>query len=67
MTFGLSFFTLVNELLGDVTIGLNWRLDGITNTKLAAEQAVVVVDGLLAIELGNEPDCKSLFFVFSEI
>lgn len=49
---------LANKLPGDVIIGLNRQLDNMTNTKLAAERAVANVEGLLAIELGNEPDCE---------
>lgn len=40
-----------------MTIGLNRQLNNIANTQAAAEEAVRRVTGLLAIELGNEPDC----------
>ena len=60
LTFGPSFFNLAAELPGDVTVGLNRELDNIENTQQAAEQAISVIQDLLAIELGNEPDRKSL-------
>ncbi|KAH8109882.1 hypothetical protein DFH11DRAFT_1810021 [Phellopilus nigrolimitatus] len=56
LTYGPSFFTLAGELAGDVTIGLNRQLNDIANTQEAAEEAVQRVKGLLAFELGNEPD-----------
>ncbi|THH09286.1 hypothetical protein EW145_g2135 [Phellinidium pouzarii] len=56
LTYGPSFFSLANELPGDVTIGLNRQLNNISNTQDAAEQAVKGVRGLLALELGNEPE-----------
>ena len=56
LTYGPSFFTLAGVLAGDVTIGLNRELNNIENTRSAAEAAVQRVKGLLAIELGNEPD-----------
>ncbi|EJD06326.1 uncharacterized protein FOMMEDRAFT_25640 [Fomitiporia mediterranea MF3/22] len=59
LTFGSSFFTLANELPGDVTIGLNRQLNNIVNTRTAAEEAIRRVEGLLAVELGNEPDLYS--------
>ncbi|PAV16737.1 glycoside hydrolase family 79 [Pyrrhoderma noxium] len=59
LTYGPSFFTLAGELAGDVTIGLNRELNNIENTRSAAEAAVQRVKGLLAIELGNEPDLYS--------
>lgn len=59
LTFGPSFLTLAGELAGDVTIGLNRELNNIGNTRSAAEEAVRRIPGLLAIELGNEPDLYS--------
>lgn len=56
LTFGPSFFDLAAQLPGDVTIGLNRELNNISNTQIAAEQAVSTIENLLAIELGNEPD-----------
>ncbi|KAI5118607.1 hypothetical protein M0805_008038 [Coniferiporia weirii] len=56
LTYGPSFFALAGELPGDVTIGLNRQLNNISNTQAAAEQAVKSVKGLLALELGNEPE-----------
>ena len=57
LTYGPSFFTLAGQLKGDVTIGLNRQLNNITNTGAAAVRAVQDVPGLLALELGNEPEC----------
>ena len=40
------------------TSGLNRRLNNLSNTEQAAEQAVQRVGNLNAIELGNEPNCR---------
>ena len=58
LTYGPSFFTLANQLPGDVTIGLNRELNDISNTEMAAVEAKSTVSKLLAIELGNEPECE---------
>lgn len=49
--------------MGDVserTVGLNRRLNNQVNTIAAATQALSSMTNLEAIELGNEPNCKSL-------
>lgn len=56
LTYGPQFFALANSLKGDVTVGLNRQLNNITNTMLAAVEAKKAVRGLLALELGNEPE-----------
>lgn len=58
LTFGPAFFSLADQLEGDVTIGLNRQLGNMTNTGAAAVEAVRAVRNLLAIELGNEPECS---------
>ncbi|THH14464.1 hypothetical protein EW146_g5869 [Bondarzewia mesenterica] len=59
LTYGPSFFTLAAALPGEVTIGLNRRLNNQSNTLAAAKQAQSVMKNLLSIELGNEPDLYS--------
>jgi hypothetical protein len=44
--------------LADVIVGLNRGHDNITNTIAAAKVASDKMSNLLAIELGNEPECK---------
>lgn len=66
LTYGPSFFTLASQLSGDVTIGLDRELNNITNTGLAAAKAKSTISNLLAIEVGNEPDCVS-FRIISEV
>lgn len=63
LTYGPSFFTLASQLSGDVTIGLDRELNNITNTGLAAAKAKSTISNLLAIELGNEPDCETFRFI----
>lgn len=58
LTFGSSFMTLAGEYDGTVVVGLNRGKNNLTNTIAAAKVAVSQVDNLLAIELGNEPECK---------
>lgn len=57
LTFGASFVTLAGKYAGSVVVGLNRALNNITNTISAAKVAVAEVSNLLAIELGNEPEC----------
>ncbi|KAM5543120.1 hypothetical protein V8D89_002994 [Ganoderma adspersum] len=59
LTYGPSFFGLANGLRGDVTIGLNRQLNNQANSLSAGAQAKSSVGGLLALELGNEPDLYS--------
>jgi hypothetical protein len=56
LTYGPSFFTLVNQLKGDITLGLNRRLNQQSNTLAAAVQAKKTISNLYSIELGNEPE-----------
>jgi hypothetical protein len=44
---------------GDVTVGLNRRLNDQANTLAAAVQATKSMKNLLSIELGNEPECEA--------
>lgn len=46
--------------LADVIVGLNRGHDDIDNTIAAAKVASDKMSNLLAIELGNEPECKGL-------
>ncbi|KAH7176813.1 hypothetical protein EDB81DRAFT_675770 [Dactylonectria macrodidyma] len=56
LTFGPSFFDLAATYGGEVTIGLNRRLNNIANTIAAATKAKAQMTNLNAIELGNEPN-----------
>jgi hypothetical protein len=58
LTFGSSFMSLAAEYGGSVVLGLNRGHNNITNTVAAAKTAVSEMGNLLAIELGNEPECK---------
>lgn len=58
LTFGPSYMDLAGSYDGSVTIGLDRRLNNISNTIAAAEVAVSKIPNLYAIELGNEPNCK---------
>ena len=58
LTYGPSFFKLANGRKRDVTIGLNRQLNNQANSLSAGAQAKSSVSGLLALELGNEPDCE---------
>lgn len=58
LTFGPRFMTLAGEYPGRVVVGLNRGKNNIDNTIAAAKVAVSEVTNLLAIELGNEPECK---------
>ncbi|CAG8395580.1 unnamed protein product [Penicillium salamii] len=62
LTYGPSFMSLAATYAGKVIIGLNRRLDNISNTIAAALVAQKEMDNLYAIELGNEPN----FFVDSD-
>lgn len=59
LTFGSSFMTLAGKYDGTVVVGLNRGKNNISNTIAAAKVAVSQVSNLLAIELGNEPECMS--------
>ena len=58
LTFGPSFFALASEMKGAVTVGLNRQLNNQPASLAAAVQAKNTMGNLLAIELGNEPECK---------
>lgn len=58
LTYGPSFFDLAGKLSGPTTIGINRRLNNLTNGIAAAKQAVSAMNNLYAFELGNEPDRK---------
>lgn len=58
LTFGPRFMTLAGTYPGSVVVGLNRGKNNIDNTIAAAKVAVSEVTNLLAIELGNEPECK---------
>jgi hypothetical protein len=58
LTFGPRFMTLAGTYPGSVVVGLNRGKNNIDNTISAAKVAVSEVTNLLAIELGNEPECK---------
>jgi hypothetical protein len=58
LTFGPKFMTLAGTYPGSVVVGLNRGKNKIDNTIAAAKVAVAEVKNLLAIELGNEPECK---------
>jgi len=59
LTFGPSFMTLAGQYENLVIMGLNRGHDNMTNTILAAQAAVGAIPSLQAVELGNEPDCKT--------
>lgn len=59
LTFGPNFMALAGTYDGSVVMGLNRAKDDISNTIAAAKVAVSDVTNLLAIELGNEPECEA--------
>lgn len=61
LTYGPSFISKAASYGGEVIIGLNRRLDDISNTIEAAKVVQSEADNLYAIELGNEPNCKAPF------
>lgn len=65
LTFGSSFMTLANSYKGSVVMGLNRGKNNIANTIAAAKIAVSAMGNLLAIELGNEPECECLVVVLA--
>ncbi|KAJ5871639.1 uncharacterized protein N7529_003992 [Penicillium soppii] len=62
LTYGPSFVSLAATYAGKVIIGLNRRLDDISNTIAAARLVKATMQNLYSIELGNEPN----FFVDSD-
>jgi hypothetical protein len=59
LTYGPSFVSLAATYAGKVIIGLNRRLDDISNTIAAARLVKATMQNLYSIELGNEPNCQS--------
>jgi hypothetical protein len=59
LTYGPSFVSLAATYAGSVIIGLNRRLDNIANTIAAAKLVKDKMENLYAMELGNEPNCRS--------
>lgn len=59
LTYGPSFISLAATYAGNVIIGLNRRLDDISNTIAAALLVQDKMNNLYSIELGNEPNCQS--------
>lgn len=60
LTFGSSFMTLAGQYDGNVVLGLNRGKNNISNTIAAAKVGVSQMSNLLAIELGNEPECECI-------
>lgn len=60
LTFGPNFMKLAGTYNGSVVLGLNRGKNNIQNTIAAAKVAVQEMNNLLAIELGNEPECESV-------
>ncbi|KAH7093518.1 hypothetical protein FB567DRAFT_462224 [Paraphoma chrysanthemicola] len=62
LTFGPPFIDLASKYSGSVILGLNRRLNDLSNTISAAKAVVSSMRNLYAIELGNEPN----FFTSSD-
>jgi len=58
LIYGPSFFDLAGGLNGPTTVGLNRRLNNLTNVISAAQVASSRISNLDALELGNEPECR---------
>jgi hypothetical protein len=58
LTFGPSFMKLAGTYKGSMVLGLNRGKNNLQNTIAAAKVAVQEMGNLLAIELGNEPECE---------
>ena len=58
LTYGPPFVSLAATYAGKVIIGLNRRLDDISNTIAAALLVKAKMKNLYSIELGNEPNCQ---------
>ncbi|GFF70275.1 beta-glucuronidase [Aspergillus lentulus] len=59
LTFGPPFVSLAASYGGEVILGLNRRLDNLSNTIAAATLAKTEMHNLYAMELGNEPNFYS--------
>lgn len=53
--------TLAGQYDGNVVLGLNRGKNNISNTIAAAKVGVSQMSNLLAIELGNEPECECIY------
>lgn len=62
LTYGPSFISLAASYGGEIILGLNRRLNNISNTITAAKLAQSEASNLYAMELGNEPNCKVQIF-----
>lgn len=58
LTYGPSFISLVGRYAGSAILGLNRRLNNLSNTIAAATFAQANMNNLYSLELGNEPNCK---------
>ncbi|KAF2842356.1 glycoside hydrolase family 79 protein [Patellaria atrata CBS 101060] len=58
LTFGPSFMSIAGTYAGSVVVGLNREKNNQANTIAAAREAKAKIPNLLAIELGNEPECR---------
>ncbi|KAJ5205099.1 beta-glucuronidase [Penicillium cinerascens] len=56
LTFGPPFISMAADYHGETIVGLNRRLDNLSNTIAAATLAYDEMKNLYAIELGNEPN-----------
>lgn len=66
LTYGPSFVSMAASYGGEVILGLNRRLNNISNTIAAAKLAQSQATNLYAMELGNEPNCKVGIFLSVE-
>lgn len=56
LTYGPEYIRLASTLSGPVTLGLNRKANNLTNSLLAAQEAVKQIKNIHAIEPGNEPN-----------
>ncbi|EGF98481.1 family 79 glycoside hydrolase, partial [Melampsora larici-populina 98AG31] len=56
LTYGPEFIRLASTLPGPVTLGLNRKANNLSNSLLAAKEAVKQIKNIHAIEPGNEPN-----------
>lgn len=66
LTYGPSFISMAASYGGEIILGLNRRLNNISNTIAAAKLAQSQATNLYAMELGNEPNCKVRIFLSVE-
>ncbi|KAH9820532.1 family 79 glycoside hydrolase [Melampsora americana] len=60
LTYGPEYLRLASTLSGPVTLGLNRKANNLSNSLLAAQEAVKQIKNIHALEPGNEPNCKTL-------